>query len=110
MARFIVDFITDKKGENIVLLDIREQSVIADYFVICTGNSSRQLRGLVNELVKETRKQHKLRPMYSDGEADTGWVLLDYGDVMVHAFSPEIRQYYDLEGVWEESPVLLKIQ
>ena len=110
MARFMVDVVADKKAEDIVLLDIRELSVIADYFVICSGTSERQLKAIVEGLIDEARIEHQIKPWYVDGEANTGWVLLDYGDVIVHAFQPETRYYYDLEGLWSEAQVLLKMQ
>lgn len=106
----MVDVIADKKAEDIVLLDIREQSVIADYFIICSGNSKRQLKAIIEGLVVETKAQYELKAWYVEGESDTGWVLLDYGDVIVHAFEPTMRQHYDLEGLWSESHVLLKMQ
>lgn len=106
----MVDVIADKKAEDIVLLDIRKQSVVADYFIICSGTSDRHLKALVEGLMRETRTQHHVKPWYVEGEADTGWVLLDYGDVIVHAFEPQMRHYYDLDGLWSESPVLLKMQ
>lgn len=106
----MVDVVADKLAEDIVLLDIREQSVVADYFVICSGASQRQLKAIVNGLTREIKTEHHISPWYAEGEAETGWVLLDYGDVVVHAFAPEVRQYYDLESLWSESPVLLKMQ
>jgi ribosome-associated protein len=106
----MVDVVADKMAEDIVLLDIREQSVIADYFIICSGTSKRQLKAIADGLSRETKTQYQLAAWYVEGEADTGWVLMDYGDVIVHAFAPEVRRYYDLEGLWSESPVLLKMQ
>ena len=106
----MVDVIADRKAEDIVLLDIREQSAVADYFIICSGTSERQLKAIVESLTRLTKAEHRMAPWYAEGEADTGWVLLDYGDVVVHAFAPEVRHYYDLEGLWSESPVLLKMQ
>lgn len=106
----MVDVVADKLAEDIVLLDIRELSVVADYFVICSGNSERQLKAIVDGLLRETRTQHQMKPWYVEGEADTGWVLLDFGDVIVHAFSPQLRHYYNLEELWSEAPVLLKMQ
>ena len=106
----MVNVVADKLAEDIVLLDIREQSIVADYFIICSGKSQRQLKAIVEGLTRELKTEHQVAPWYAEGEAETGWVLLDYGDVVVHAFAPEVRQYYDLEGLWNESPVLLKMQ
>lgn len=92
------------------MLDIREQTLIADYFVICSGNSERQLRAITESITEEVKKDHRVMAHHVEGEPSTGWVLIDYGDIIVHAFSPETRAYYDLEGFWREAAVLLKIQ
>ena len=110
VARYMIDLIADKKGEDIVLLDIREQTLIADYFVICSGGSDRQLDAIVESIREAVKETYDLRPLYVEGEAETGWVLMDYGDIIVHAFSPDVRAYYDLEGFWSQASVLLKMQ
>lgn len=110
LARRIVDVIADKKGEDIVLLDMRGRTIITDYFVICSGNSERQLKAIVEGVMEEIKKEHRVGPRRVDGEARTGWVLIDYGDIMVHAFAPDTRAYYALEELWREAPVLLKMQ
>lgn len=110
LARAMVDIIADKKGEDIVLLDIREQTLIADFFVICSGTSERQLKAIVDGISDELRKKHGIKPRYQEGDASSGWMLVDYSDVIVHAFSPDARAYYDLEGFWSEAAVLLKMQ
>src|SRR5262249_24740705 len=97
LARRIVDLAADKLASDIVLLDIRAVSPIADYFVICTAGSERQtsasLRALSDKLVDELGR----KPLHAEGQADSGWVLLDYGDVILHIFSPTQRAFYDLE-------------
>jgi ribosome-associated protein len=112
LARNIVDIIEDKKGEDIVLLDIREKTIIADYFVVCSGSSERQLKAIVDGIREEVKKKHGIGPRSVEGDARTGWVLIDYSDIVVHAFSPAVRTYYDLEGFWEEhnATVLLKVR
>jgi ribosome-associated protein len=112
LARFIVDTIADKKGEDIVLLDLRGRTIIADYFVLCSGTSERQLKAIIEGIDEEVKKNHGINPRDIEGEAQTGWVVLDYGDIVIHAFSPEVRRYYDLEGFWQqnEASILLKIQ
>jgi ribosome-associated protein len=91
-------------------LDIRERTVIADYFVVCSGNSERQLKAIVESVTEEIKKSHKLHALHVEGDSKTGWVLIDYGYVIVHVFTPERRAFYDLESLWREAAVLLKMQ
>lgn len=110
MARFIVNVVEDKKAENIILLDMRPDVMIADFIIICTGTSDRQLRALtehVREAVKEN--YHKL-PFSTEGTPESGWMLMDYGGVVVHLFQDYQRRYYDLEGLWRKAHVLVRIQ
>ena len=110
LARFIVDQIADRKGEDIVLLDVRERTLIADYFVICSGTSDRQLKAIVDAITESVKKKYGLPARYVEGDPAAGWVLVDFRDVIVHVFAPERRAFYDLEGFWSEAAVLLKIQ
>ncbi len=105
-----MDVIADKKGENIVLLDVRERTTIADYFVICSGSSERQLKAIVEGITATIKKEHRISARFIEGNPMTGWVLIDYIDVIVHVFAPERRSFYDLEGFWYEASVLLKMQ
>jgi ribosome-associated protein len=105
-----VDAIADKKGEDILLLDIREQSQFTDYFVLGSGTSERHLRALMEGLEAEAKTKHVRRPLSVEGGAETGWVLVDYGDVIVHLFAPEKREYYNLEGLWREGKVVVRMQ
>jgi ribosome-associated protein len=90
-------------------LDIHELSPVADYFVICSADSERQIKAIVEAVTQLTKQLYQALPWYVEGEAESGWVLIDYGDVVVHAFAPEVRAYYDLEGLWHRAPVLLKM-
>lgn len=110
LARLLVDLASDKKGEDIVLLDMRPVSPMTDYFVILSGNSGRQLKAILEHMEQEAKEHHNIRPWRVEGEADNGWVLIDYGDVVVHAFLPEKREYYDLEGLWRDAPILVRMQ
>lgn len=112
MAREIVDIIADKKGENIVLMDLRGKTIITDYFVVCNGGSERQLKAIVNGVTEQIKQDYGLIPRSVEGDAKTGWVLIDFIDVVVHAFAPEVRSYYDLEEFWtsQDVNILLKIQ
>ncbi len=110
LARLIVDLIADKKGEDIVLMDLQQVSLIADYFVIGNASSERLLNAIADSVREEVKKQSERFPLRVEGRGDCGWVLMDYGDVLVHLFSPEVRSYYDLEGLWAEAPILVKMQ
>ena len=103
LARTIVQIAADKKAEDIIMLDIRGLSIIADYFVICTGTSDRQVRD-------EQVGKRGLNAVHIEGMTDAHWVLLDYGSVIVHVFDPATRDYYRLEKLWAEAPRVLVIQ
>lgn len=110
VAHQMVDVIADKKGENIVLMDLRGHTIITDYFLICSGSSERQLKAIVESVQDEIKKNLGVYPRRVDGDALSGWVLLDYNDIIVHAFAPEVRSHYDLEGLWEDAKIVLKMQ
>jgi len=102
--------VEDKKAENIVLLDLRPDAIIADFFVICTANSDRQVRA-VAESVREQMKVFAGRlPASVEGQPHSGWMLMDYGDIIVHIFGAQEREFYNLEGFWGQANVLLSIQ
>jgi len=98
------------QAEDILLLDIRNAASFADYFVIGTAGSDRQLGAILDEIDKRLRKEQKLAPMGREGEPAGGWVLLDYGDVIVHLFGAVQRAYYDLESLWHEGVPVVRIQ
>jgi ribosome-associated protein len=112
LAREVVGIIADKKGEDVVLLDIRGKTIIADYFVICSASSERQLKAIVEGITEEIKKRHRIHARSTDHEAETGWALIDLGNIVVHVFSPATRTYYNLEGFWleHEATILLKMQ
>jgi ribosome-associated protein len=111
LARFIVEVVEDRKAEDILLLDLRPDAVIADFFVICSGNSDRQIRALADNVREKVKEQYNLLPYSTEGVAESGWVLMDYGDIVVHLFSEDKREYFNLEGLWRaEANVLLSIQ
>lgn len=93
-----------RKAENIVILDLRELSSVADYFVICTGTSEPHLRAIVEEITDRLREKHALRPRATDGRLHTAWVVLDFFDVIVHVMRADVREHYDLEGLWGDAP------
>ena len=99
----------DKKGEDILLLDIQKIASFTDYFILCTGTSDRMLDALADATLESVRTSH-LKKGRKQGEARDGWVVVDYGDVVVHLFSPDQRNYYNLEELWEDGKVLLRVQ
>jgi ribosome-associated protein len=109
LARHIVEVVADKKGEDVLLLDIREVSILADYFVIGSATSERQAKAIVEGIKQEAKQDFDARPLHVDGEAATGWILMDYGGVVVHLFTPDVRAYYDLEGLWRAGRVVVRM-
>jgi len=105
-----VDVIVEKKGENILLLDIRGLTQLTDYFVLCSGTSDRQIRALESSVEEEIKESMNVSPLHVEGEPSSGWVLMDYGAVVVHLFTPEVREYYDLETLWRSGKVVVRIQ
>jgi ribosome-associated protein len=110
LARLIVDVAADKKAEDVLLLDVSQQSVFADYFVLCNATSERQLNAISEGILDEARKRLHARPRAVEGTGGSGWVLIDFIDVIVHIFEPEKRRYYDLEGLWHAARVLVRMQ
>lgn len=97
----------DTKAENIMMLKISEVAVLCDYFVICTGNSSPQLSSITDHIVKEAREKAGIKPHLVDGNPLSKWIVIDFGSVIVHIFSPEMRERYQLENVWGDAPRIL---
>jgi ribosome-associated protein len=91
------------------VLDIHAMSPVADYFVLCSGENERQLRAIARE-VTEKLSEAGIRPERVEGSASSGWILIDYGDVIVHIFDVDQRAFYRLEDLWSEAPTLLAIQ
>lgn len=111
LARQIVDIVEDKQASDIVLLDVSEQTSIATYFVIATIDNERQAKAIEDDLFEKLRVAQNIRPLNMQGvEVNSGgWSLLDYGDVIVHLFSTEKRDYYNLEELWSKANVVLKV-
>lgn len=109
VAKIIADIAMDKKATDVVLLDIRSQSVIADYFVICTGNNPRQIQAIASS-IEEKLSELNIPAKGFEGVADNGWMLLDCGDVIVHIFGPLEREFYRLERLWSTAPSVVYLQ
>ncbi len=109
LARRIVELAEDKKAADIVLLDLTGLTTLADYFVIASGGSERQLDAIADGIVEALRDE-KIRPFGREGVAASHWVLLDYGSVVVHVFTPPERDFYQLERHWGEAKTILRVQ
>jgi ribosome-associated protein len=93
----------DKKAQRIAILDVSQQLVITDYFVICNGNTERQVRTIAEAVERRLSDVHDAKPFRREGEREARWVLLDYVDFVVHVFHREDRDYYDLERLWADA-------
>jgi ribosome-associated protein len=109
LAKAAVDIASDKKASDITLLDIREVAAFADYFVICSANNPRQIQAIADAIDEELGKQGA-KVLHREGVAETGWVLLDFGDVIVHIFGVKEREYYRLERLWNEAKTVVYLQ
>lgn len=109
LARRIVELAEDKKAADIVLLDLGELTTLADAFVICSGGSERQISAIADGIVEGLRDE-RVKPIGREGTSQSHWVLLDYGSVIVHVFTPPERDYYELEKHWSGARVVVRVQ
>ncbi|MBQ6378774.1 MAG: ribosome silencing factor [Prevotella sp.] len=106
LVKTITEAIQEKKGSNIVIADLNKmEGTICRYFVICTGNSPAQVEAVTESIGDMARERLKEKPAHVVGLENAQWVAMDYGDVLVHIFLPDIREYYDLEHLWEDAPL-----
>ncbi len=108
MAHAVVDAVAGKKASNIVMLDMRDVTLLTDYFILCDGASTRQIGAIVDELLDELKKAGS-QPALVEGTPESGWMLVDFGSVIVHVFSPEQRAYYQLEELWQAAPIVVRM-
>lgn len=109
LAHKILEIFEEKQAQDIVLLDMRPVTIIADYFLIGSATSDRQARAVVDEVATRVKKELGLLPLSVQGVPESGWIIMDYGDVVVHVFAPDKRAYYDLEGLWADAPVVVRV-
>ena len=109
LARRIVELAEDKKAADIVLLDLGGLTTLADAFVICSGGSERQIDAIADGIVAGLRDEG-VKPIGREGTPESHWVLLDYGSVIVHVFTPPERDYYSLERHWSAARTVLRVQ
>ncbi len=100
----IVDGIQDVKGQNISVLNLSElPNAVADFFIICSGDSSTQVESIAQSVVRKTRTELREKPWHEEGTRNAEWVLLDYVNVVVHVFYKDIREFYNLESLWADA-------
>jgi ribosome-associated protein len=108
MADIVVEAASDKKAEDILVLNVSEVTTIADLFVICSGRGERQVQAIADAIVEKAKAAGR-QPYGIEGYNAGRWVLIDLGDVVVHAFVPEERDLYRLERLWGDAPVVVRI-
>ena len=105
----MVEAVGDKQAEDIVLLDTRGVCSFADYFVLCNGDSQRQIQAIYDE-VWQILKKEGILTHHREGTVNSGWLLLDFGNVIVHIFAPSEREYYQLDKLWSQATPIIRIQ
>ncbi|MGI9088508.1 MAG: ribosome silencing factor [Chthoniobacterales bacterium] len=106
LAKTCAELASNKKAEDIVVLDLREISTFTDFFVICSASSEPQLKAIAGEIEAQLKKDHQVRPVAVDGFPASQWIVLDYMQVIVHIFHHEKRDFYSLEDLWGDAPRL----
>jgi len=97
-----IEAVSEKKALNLIVLDVRDLTSIADAFIICSGRSNRQVNAIADSIVARLKK-HKIKPLSVEGTGEGHWVLLDYGHVVIHVFYEPVREFFDLEGLWADA-------
>jgi len=108
-ARIITELIVSKMGSDVLLLDLSQITLIADYFVIATGDSGRQLKAMQEDIVYDLKNRHDLNPLAVEGSPSSGWILIDYGGIVVHLFSHAQRRRYQIEDLWRDGRTVVRI-
>jgi len=109
IARLVTEIASDKQAIDVVVLDVHASCSFADYFVVCSGDSERQLNAIWDSILDALKEQGVL-PLHKEGPTGSGWLLADFGAVVVHIFAPAEREYYQLEQLWKDAVPVLRIQ
>jgi ribosome-associated protein len=104
MVRLVREAALSKKARDVVEIDLRKKSSLADFFVVCEGDTDRQTRAIA-DAIRDAAKAKGVQPLHAAGESDGAWILLDYVEVVVHIFLPGERVFYDLESLWSSEPM-----
>ncbi|MSQ23527.1 MAG: ribosome silencing factor [Chloroflexi bacterium] len=110
LAKLVVEMASDKLASDIVMLDLQTVSLIADYFVICSAGSERQIAAVRDDILKTVRNLDPKRRMRVEGDSSCGWVLMDLGDVVVHIFGTDERDFYALDRFWSDARPVVQVQ
>jgi ribosome-associated protein len=104
----VVEVVSGKKASNIMMLDMGQVTLLADYYVLCDGASPRQMNAISDELLEKLKAAGTKRAAV-EGTPESGWILIDFGSVIVHVFSPAQRAYYQLEDLWKDAPIVVRM-
>jgi len=102
-AELVLAAVSETKAFDPVLLKVDQISSIADYFFICSGNSNRQVQAIASHIMEEVKKKGGYLPLGTEGKSNGRWILIDYGEIIVHIFYHSVREFYNLEGLWIEA-------
>ena len=106
LAEFCRKEAEEKLAENIIMLEVSDRTTTADYFILCTANSMPHISAVVNNIERRVREQFVIRPLRTNGDAWSSWILIDFGSVIIHVMTEECRSHYDLEKLWNDMPSL----
>jgi ribosome-associated protein len=106
LAQLAASYAADKKAIDIAVLDLRGVSSYTDFFVVCSGNTDRQAKAIHDAVHEGLKKDHRVMPRRVEGVGESRWILMDYFDIVVHVFVPEVREFYRLEQLWGDVPRL----
>jgi len=104
IVRNAIEIAQDRKAHNVFALDVRELTILTDYFVIASADNETAIRSLSNAIIERLRQLGLKKPWHVEGAGAGGWIVLDYADAVIHIFHDETRMFYDLEGLWGDAP------
>jgi len=104
LVNYVTELILQKKGSNVLVLNLKKQTTVTDYFIICSASSDVQIKAIADNILKETKKIGQ-KPWHKEGYNNLSWVLLDFVDVVVHIFLDNVRKFYNLEGLWGDAEI-----
>jgi ribosome-associated protein len=106
LTKSVCELILSEKGKSIRIFDVSKQNTLGQTLVVCTGSATRQVRAIAEKVLQSIKSSYTLLPLGVEGRGVDQWVILDYGALIVHIFQPDQREYYDLDGLWSEAPVI----